>query len=292
MPAPATRGREQRHERRPGPERGCQSRRRARHAVAMTQPSSSEGVVTSARARPGERRAARPAVPQARLAAPHLRGHAEPTPGPGRRRPAPAAAPRVLGHRIPPSASEPPRSAARSSRLARCARLFTVPSGTPISSATSATGRSSTYTSRHTSRSGHPQDRGADRLGEMARDNAASAGSLACRPSAAIPRAGPARRPGRRRNNAACRRAIPHIQPPAAPPAGSRARRARPRGMSPAGRPRRRRPEAPTAAGPPAMAHAGRTTPARRRRRQPRPPRSAHRHPSLLYCVPGGNRFT
>ena len=50
-------------------------------ALAMTQPSSSDGVVTSARARPGERSAraaSRSTGPG--LAAPDLRGHAQPDP--------------------------------------------------------------------------------------------------------------------------------------------------------------------------------------------------------------------
>jgi hypothetical protein len=50
------------------------------------------------------------------------------------------------------------------------------------------------------------------------RDSAASAGSAACRPSAASTAGSTsAQGPDRRRNSAACRRAIPHIQPPAAP---------------------------------------------------------------------------
>ncbi len=84
----------------------------------------------------------------------------------------------LIVHRAPPSA-------ARSSRRARCARLFTVPSGTPISSATSATGRSSSYSSRHTSRSGQPggPSAAAAAVARSARTAADSAGSAASGPS-------------------------------------------------------------------------------------------------------------
>ena len=74
--------------------------------------------------------------------------------------------------------------------------------------------------------------------------------------------------------------------------AGSRARRARPPGTSPAARPRRRARAAPRAAGRPATARAGRTAPAARRRRPAatRAISSSSSIASLLHLEPG--RFT
>ena len=114
------------------------------HQVAITQPSSSDGVATSARARPGERSSRRPAArpgPGGGTRPPRPRRS---TPGSGRRRGARPFSFVLVHAVIVPSLHRPPRNAARSRRRARWARLFTVPTGTPISSAASATGRSST----------------------------------------------------------------------------------------------------------------------------------------------------
>ena len=224
----------------------------------MSQPSSSDGVVTSARARPGER-SSRPASRSSRpgrrrhtsAATPSQTRSRSTSRGPGRasqssrspviscRRSSPASLPHRLAR----------RSAARSSCRARCARLFTVPSGTPISSATSATGRSSTYISRQTSpvRAALRAER-ADGVGEF------GPGQRGLRRVGRVPPVGRdqggQQQFGRARGGAATAPPAagrsPTASRPPSPPAGSRARPARPRGRSPAARPRRRRRAAPT----------------------------------------------
>jgi hypothetical protein len=75
--------------------------------------------------------------------------------------------------------------APRAAGVAPGARGFTVPSGTPISSATSATGRPSSYIKRHTSRSGQPggPNAAAAATSRSVLVTAASAGSLTGLPS-------------------------------------------------------------------------------------------------------------
>ena len=189
-----------------------------------------DGVVSSARARPGERnrRAAEPLRP-GRLATPDLGA----TPSQTRSRstsagastcalaPARATALRnrsLIAILLPAAGARPPAAALEPGGRGSspCPRDAHEP-------ATSATGRSSSKSSRQTSRSGLPGGPSvSDRLFELRARRAADlrVGRRALRHRAQL--SSPWRHgPRRRSSTAACRRAMPHSQAPRSPRAGS-----------------------------------------------------------------------
>src|SRR5579875_1858664 len=247
--------------------------------VAITQPSSSDGVVTSARARPAE--------PVSRAASRSA--------GPGRRRQTSAATPVHTRLRSTSDGQTPPPSAAAPfppSRDGAASRYMPSPVTVhlPPAGRRAARPAAAAWPGGHGSSPSPP-----------GRPSAPPPPRPACPPhtSAATPHdPGCPPVPGRRPR--------PRWRPGTPPPPQDRAPAGLPQ-RSPRTAPGRQdrggagttppdggqpptatRPPrtAPTATGPPATGRAGRTRPATPRHRRPPPPRSAHRHPSLLYCIP------
>ena len=290
------RRRDRRSEQRPRTASRCPAWRQPRRPAPRRSRSATAAAATASSPAPGpapaSAAAARPPAPPAPARAATPPRPRRSTPGPGRRR----AAARIRCIRV---ISMPPSSPARRLRRAPQCRPQQPPGPVgaafhralryPNSSATSATGRSSTYISRHTSRSGLPAG---PQGGDRARPGRPGPGQLppGHRPAAPVRRehggqhhcGGPAAAQQQRGLTPG------HPPQPSArprPPAGSRPRPATPPGTSPASvldvRGGQHRPQ-----------------PDRQPRRMPReqlpqrgvvtappPQRSAHRRPSLLYCV-------